>query len=64
VKLVSARHWSARQICPTRNIWRLWASFVIATPGGIIYFAPTSSYGDGWHFRRARERTDRSGWLF
>jgi L-ascorbate metabolism protein UlaG (beta-lactamase superfamily) len=54
VTLVSARHWSARNLSD-RNM-TLWASFVIATPGGIIYFVADSGYGDGSHFRRARER--------
>jgi L-ascorbate metabolism protein UlaG (beta-lactamase superfamily) len=34
----------------------LWASFVIETPGGRIYFVADSGYGDGGHFRAARER--------
>jgi L-ascorbate metabolism protein UlaG (beta-lactamase superfamily) len=34
----------------------LWASFVIEAPGGSIYFVADSGYGDGWYFRRARER--------
>ncbi len=54
VTLVAARHWSARSLSD-RNM-ALWASFVIATPGGIIYFVADSGYGDGSHFRRARER--------
>ena len=43
VTLVSARHWSARNLSD-RNM-TLWASFVIATPGGIIYFVADSGYG-------------------
>jgi L-ascorbate metabolism protein UlaG (beta-lactamase superfamily) len=54
VTLVSARHWSARNLSD-RNM-TLWASFVIATPGGIIYFVADSGYGDGSHFRHASER--------
>jgi L-ascorbate metabolism protein UlaG (beta-lactamase superfamily) len=34
----------------------LWASFVIEAPGVRIYFVGDSSYGDGHHFRDARER--------
>ena len=34
----------------------LWASFVIEAPGGRIYFVADSAYGDGRHFRAARER--------
>jgi L-ascorbate metabolism protein UlaG (beta-lactamase superfamily) len=54
VTLVPSRHWSARNLSD-RNM-ALWASFVIETPGGTIYFVADSGYGDGWHFRRARER--------
>ena len=54
VTLVAARHWSARTLAD-RNM-SLWASFVIETPGGGIYFVADSGYGDGGHFRRAGER--------
>jgi L-ascorbate metabolism protein UlaG (beta-lactamase superfamily) len=52
--LVPTRHWSARNLSD-RNM-ALWASFVIEAPGGRVYFVADSAYGDGWHFRRARER--------
>jgi L-ascorbate metabolism protein UlaG (beta-lactamase superfamily) len=51
---VPTRHWSARNLSD-RNM-SLWASFVIEAPGGRIYFVADSGYGDGTHFRRARER--------
>jgi L-ascorbate metabolism protein UlaG (beta-lactamase superfamily) len=51
---VAARHWSARSLSD-RNM-SLWASFVIETPGGRIYFVADSGYGDGRYFRHARER--------
>jgi L-ascorbate metabolism protein UlaG (beta-lactamase superfamily) len=51
---VATRHWSARNLSD-RNM-ALWASFVIATPAGRIYFVGDSGYGDGRHFRNARER--------
>jgi len=54
VTLVAARHWSARNFSD-RNM-SLWASFVIETPGGRIYFVADSGYGDGRYFHRARER--------
>jgi L-ascorbate metabolism protein UlaG (beta-lactamase superfamily) len=54
VTLVPTRHWSARNLSD-RNM-SLWASFVIATPGGRIYFVADSGYGDGRSFRNARER--------
>jgi L-ascorbate metabolism protein UlaG (beta-lactamase superfamily) len=54
VTLAPTRHWSARNLSD-RNM-SLWASFVIETPGGRIYCVADSAYGDGSHFRRARER--------
>jgi L-ascorbate metabolism protein UlaG (beta-lactamase superfamily) len=54
VTLVPTRHWSARNLSD-RNM-SLWASFVIETPGGRIYFVADSGYGDGTNFRNARER--------
>ena len=54
VTFVPTRHWSARNLSD-RNM-ALWASFVIATPAGQIYFVADSGYGDGRHFRAARER--------
>ena len=54
VTLVPTRHWSARNLSD-RNM-SLWASFVIEAPGVGIYFVGDSSYGDGHHFRDARER--------
>jgi L-ascorbate metabolism protein UlaG (beta-lactamase superfamily) len=52
VTLTPARHWSARSLSD-RNM-SLWASFVIETPAGKIYFVADSGYGDGWYFRYAR----------
>jgi len=54
VTLVPTRHWSARNLSDRNE--SLWASFVIETPGGRVYFVADSGYGDGRHFRRARER--------
>jgi L-ascorbate metabolism protein UlaG (beta-lactamase superfamily) len=54
ITLVASRHWSARNLSD-RNM-ALWASFVIETPGGRIYFVADSGYGDGHYFRSARER--------
>ncbi|MEJ2378005.1 MAG: MBL fold metallo-hydrolase [Pseudolabrys sp.] len=52
--LVPTQHWSARSLSD-RNM-ALWASFVIETPGGSIYFVADSGYGEGRLFRSARER--------
>jgi L-ascorbate metabolism protein UlaG (beta-lactamase superfamily) len=54
VSLVPTRHWTARTMSDRNEA--LWASFVIETPGGRIYFVADSGYGDGGHFRGARER--------
>jgi L-ascorbate metabolism protein UlaG (beta-lactamase superfamily) len=54
VTLVPTRHWSARNLSD-RNM-SLWASFVIETPGGRIYFVGDSAYGDGRYFREIRQR--------
>jgi L-ascorbate metabolism protein UlaG (beta-lactamase superfamily) len=54
ITLVPTRHWSARNLSD-RNM-SLWASFVIEAPAGRIYFVGDSSYGEGAHFRDARQR--------
>jgi L-ascorbate metabolism protein UlaG (beta-lactamase superfamily) len=51
---VPTRHWSARNLSD-RNM-ALWASFVIEAPGGRAYVVADSGYGEGGHFRDARER--------
>jgi L-ascorbate metabolism protein UlaG (beta-lactamase superfamily) len=50
---VPMRHWSARGLLDRNKA--LWAAFVIETPHGKIYFVADSGYGDGHHFRAARE---------
>lgn len=54
VILAPMRHWSARGITDRNKA--LWAAFVIDTPAGRIYHVADSGYGDGYHFRTARER--------
>jgi L-ascorbate metabolism protein UlaG (beta-lactamase superfamily) len=54
VTLVPLRHWSARGFLDRNKA--LWAGFVIATPAGRIYHVADSGYGEGRHFRAARER--------
>jgi L-ascorbate metabolism protein UlaG (beta-lactamase superfamily) len=54
VTLVPTRHWSARGLTDRNKA--LWASFVIETPAGRIYHVADSGYGDGQHFRDARDR--------
>ncbi len=51
---VPARHWSARGLLDRNKA--LWAAFVLDTPGGKIYFVGDSGYGEGHHFKTARER--------
>ncbi|MGE3148010.1 MAG: MBL fold metallo-hydrolase [Pseudorhodoplanes sp.] len=54
VTFVPTRHWSARGILDRNKA--LWAGFVIETPAGRLFHVADSGYGDGDHFRRARER--------
>jgi L-ascorbate metabolism protein UlaG (beta-lactamase superfamily) len=54
VTLAPMRHWSARGLFDRNKA--LWAAFVIETPAGRIYHIGDSGYGDGGHFRAARER--------
>ena len=54
VTLVPTHHWSARGLTDRNKA--LWASFVIETPAGRIYHVADSGYGDGQHFRAARDR--------
>ena len=54
VTAVPTHHWSARTLSD-RNM-SLWASFVIETPAGRVYFVADSGYGEGRHFRDARVR--------
>ena len=54
VTFTPSRHWSARTLVD-RNM-TLWTAFVIDTPEGRIFHVADSGYGDGWHFRNARDR--------
>jgi L-ascorbate metabolism protein UlaG (beta-lactamase superfamily) len=54
VTLIPTRHWSSRGAFDRNKA--LWASFVIETPAGRILFVGDSGYGDGFHFRNARDR--------
>jgi len=54
VALAPMRHWSARQFFDRNKA--LWAAFILETPSGRIYHVGDSGYGDGSHFRAARER--------
>ncbi len=54
VTLLPARHWSARGLRDRNKA--LWCAFVIETPAGKIYHAGDTGYGEGQHFREAREK--------
>lgn len=54
VTFVPLHHWSARGVMDRNKT--LWAGFVIDTPAGRIYHVSDSGYGDGVHFRAARDR--------
>jgi L-ascorbate metabolism protein UlaG (beta-lactamase superfamily) len=51
---VPSRHWSARGLFDRNKA--LWSAFMIETPNGKIYFVGDSGYGEGHHFKTARER--------
>jgi len=48
-----SRHWSARGLLDRNKT--LWSAFMIETPNGKIYFVGDSGYGEGHHFKTARE---------
>jgi L-ascorbate metabolism protein UlaG (beta-lactamase superfamily) len=52
--MVPMRHWSARGLLDRNKA--LWAGFMVETPAGRILHVADSGYGDGYHFRHARER--------
>src|SRR4051812_42117712 len=54
VTFVPTRHWSARGLLDRNKA--LWAGFIIETPGGTIFHIADTGYGDGTHFREARDR--------
>jgi L-ascorbate metabolism protein UlaG (beta-lactamase superfamily) len=54
VTLAPMRHWSARGVLDRNKA--LWAAFVLETPAGRIFHVADSGYGDGYHFRTARDR--------
>jgi len=60
VTLIPIRHWSARGVGDRNKA--LWCAFAIETPAGRIYHVADSGYGDGHHFRMARQNYGRSGW--
>ena len=54
VTLVPARHWSSRRLGDENRA--LWGGFVLHLPGGNVYFAGDTGYGDGAQFHEARRR--------
>jgi L-ascorbate metabolism protein UlaG (beta-lactamase superfamily) len=48
-----ALHWSKRSFDDANRA--LWGAFVIETPGGVIYFAGDTGYGDGSTFREVKD---------
>ena len=54
VQFEPAQHWSARGIADRRHA--LWASFVIRTPWGKLWFAGDTGFGDGRVFRALAAR--------
>ncbi len=54
ITAMPALHWSKRTFDDTNR--SLWGAFAIETPGGVIYFAGDTGYGDGATFREINER--------
>ncbi len=52
--LVPSVHWSARGM--TDRSHALWGSWILETPGGIVYFVGDTGFGDGETFRAVRSR--------
>ncbi len=57
VTVMPALHWSKRTLDDANH--SLWGAFAIETPGGVIYFAGDTGYGQGQTFREIRERFGR-----
>ncbi len=53
IYLQPVQHWSARTMWDHNKA--LWGSFVIETPGGNIYFAGDTGYGEGYNFIRTQK---------
>ncbi|MCC7348375.1 MAG: MBL fold metallo-hydrolase [Variibacter sp.] len=53
VTLAPMHHWSARGLFDRNKA--LWAAFIVDTPWGRIYHVGDAGYGDGHHFRAARD---------
>ncbi|RLQ88220.1 MBL fold metallo-hydrolase [Notoacmeibacter ruber] len=53
IQLHQSHHWSARGVKDRRMA--LWAAFSLHGPAGNIYFAGDTGFGDGHHFRAARQ---------
>ncbi len=54
ITAMPALHWSKRSFDDANTA--LWGAFVIETPGGVIYFAGDTGFGDGGTFVEVRER--------
>jgi L-ascorbate metabolism protein UlaG (beta-lactamase superfamily) len=54
IHLTPALHWSKRSFFDANSA--LWGAFVVETPGGVIYFAGDTGYGEGRTFMSVREQ--------
>ena len=57
LSLEPMQHWSARGIFDKNKA--LWAAYVLDTPGGKIYFAGDTGYGEGEYFRQIQKKHGR-----
>jgi L-ascorbate metabolism protein UlaG (beta-lactamase superfamily) len=52
--LTPAEHWSSRYVIDKNRA--LWGGFIIQAPGGNIYFAGDTGYGDGRIFKKIKDQ--------
>ena len=55
IMLVPARHWTSRKFGDQNTA--LWGGFVLQLPGGAVYFAGDTGYGDGDHFKQIHQHS-------
>ena len=53
IMLVPARHWTSRKLGDQNTA--LWGGFVLKLPGGSVYFAGDTGYGNGDHFEQIHQ---------
>jgi L-ascorbate metabolism protein UlaG (beta-lactamase superfamily) len=54
IHLAPALHWSKRSFFDANKA--LWGAFVVETPGGVVYFAGDTGFGEGLTFQNVRQQ--------